>query len=149
MVKRHVSDLTPKFRAALKIRDAVMSLMTEEENSSDTPFGKYFWISVNGLEIAHRVPLSTIVRGDHQSITVALGFPQQNLPFSLEIWLAEEGGKVLFLEWDTDGNINLVRFTRGSWEQRALELSAAASLVERHDFKVSRMHAMSRETSDG
>jgi hypothetical protein len=43
--------------------------------------------------------------------------PRQNLPYGLDVWTPT---KVLNIEWDDQGNVELVRFRPGGWEAQLL-----------------------------
>ena len=46
--------------------------------------------------------------------------PADNLDYGMEIWAHDLGHKVLNIEWDRNGCIDLVSFRRGEWEKRVL-----------------------------
>jgi hypothetical protein len=46
---------------------------------------------------------------------------KQVLPWGLDVW---HGRKVLSLQWDDKGQVEVIGFTRGSWEAEALAIGA-------------------------
>ncbi len=48
-----------------------------------------------------------------------------NLGYGLDIWDRSGVGKVLNIEWDDSGTIELVSFRRGDWEKKVLSWSAS------------------------
>ncbi len=126
MAQRHTSNLSPRFQAAIDIRDAVQSLLVAGGTYTEKPCGARYRYSVNGLMMSHRIPIPEVLRGQDGVWRVHYGHPIGNLAFGLEIWADEKKHKVLNVEWERD-YVDLVSFKRGSWEQRALDLEGAAS----------------------
>jgi hypothetical protein len=76
------------------------------------------------LQISHRIPPVNDVY-------------KWNLPYGLDIWTPQK--KVMNIEWDDEGNVELVSLHRGAWE---LELIALAKSVE------TRLPALARSLFD-
>ena len=47
--------------------------------------------------------------------------PATALPWALDVWHVR---KVLSLQWDGDGRVEVVSFIRGPWEAKALAMGA-------------------------
>jgi hypothetical protein len=78
---------------------------------------------VGSLLIGYRTPFQRlpVVRDKLKFIAAKIGAPPpQSLPYGLDLWAPK---KVLNVEWDDQGNVALIGFRRGEWEE---ELIAAA-----------------------
>ena len=59
-------------------------------------------------------------------------------PFNMQIWPAGieqdghifQGDKVANVDWDQQGNVDIISFRSGDWEQQLLDLLAASQSVE-------------------
>lgn len=92
--------------------------------------------SVAGLSLALRPPISRSPQADEglRYMPALVGRANIDLPHGLDVWA---GPKVLSLEWDHDGRIEVRSFRRGPWED--LLLSEAANLHDRESPETAKM----------
>jgi hypothetical protein len=75
----------------------------------------------DGIEISYRTPFQPDDQSKQKYLAALYGIPlRKNLPYGLDIWAPK---KVLNIEWNDRGKIELVSFRPGEWEA---ELIAAA-----------------------
>jgi len=111
-----------RLEAALRIRDAAISKIQSEGRWEQTGrVGPTMMWDGEGLKIGYRTPfqkLPPVTDPLLKQRLVAAG--KMNLPYGLDIWDMEGVGKVLNIEWSETGDIHLVSFRRGAWEEKVL-----------------------------
>ncbi len=70
----------------------------------------------------YRTPFQKLPPVPEQLKYMAALFGKQldNLSYGLDIWEMEYVGKVLNIEWNAEGDVQLVSFRRGAWESKVL-----------------------------
>ena len=78
---------------------------------------------MSGLHISYRTPFQRIPQADdalkYRAAQHSLTIPE-NLPYGLDVWAPK---KVLNIEWDDHGKVELVSFRRGAWELELITLA--------------------------
>ena len=115
-----MSDRTAQ---AIALRDHVMRLM--EGNSKVVTLGQakvHTW-----KRGRFQATLNTPFNPPHEREATAPGYVHtiarqgapKPMPYELSLWA---GSKVLLMEWEQGGEVRIVSFKRGDWEQRLLAL---------------------------
>jgi hypothetical protein len=113
-----MSDRTAQ---AIALRDHVMRLM--ESNSKVVTLGQakvHTW-----KRGRFQATLNTPFNPLHEREATAPGYVQviarqrapKPMPYELSLWA---GSKVLLMKWEQGGEVRIVTFTRGDWEERLL-----------------------------
>ena len=107
---------------ALMIRDLAHRVLGAK--GQWRPVGKSNWLTLqeSGLTIALRTPFQKLPQPYENTKfrVAALGY-KLNLPYGLDIWAPQ---KVMNLEWDDDGSVEVITFKRGEWEAQLATLAA-------------------------
>jgi hypothetical protein len=83
-------------------------------------------VEFNDFEMLHRTPFQPIFKlTDGQKYAFALTgrTRKPNFPYGLDIWYGPK--KVLNLEWDDSGAVNILSFRRGHWEKIIAQVADA------------------------
>lgn len=110
---------------ALELRDASLSVL--ERCGRWRPCGSrdlhMLTADVGNLLILYRTPFQKIFQPSERMKYMAAVFGQvpRTLPYGLDIW---HGKKVLSIDWDDAGAIEIRSFTPGKWEDRLLAVRA-------------------------
>jgi hypothetical protein len=107
---------------ALELRDAALTIIKRigiwNRTARDT---RHLSAHANSFEIFYRTPFQRMPQVNnalkYRAAQLGLTAPK-NLPYGLDIWAPN---KVMNIEWDDKGNVELVSFHPGAWE---LELFA-------------------------
>jgi hypothetical protein len=116
-----------RMTTALDLRDAALRVIGRIGRWEAFGDMKLLSARAEGLAISYRTPFQRMPEAnDAQKYRAAqLGrIAPKNLPYGLDIWAPN---KVMNLEWDDEGNIELVSLRRGPWE---LELITLVKSVE-------------------
>ena len=113
---------SPKRERALAIRDHVLPLIRDRGSLQRLNDVSIVTWGARALRFALRTPSSSwpnerTAPPYQQTLT---GQQASTLPYALDVWFA--GRKVMSLEWSDAGAFNLIRFTAGEWEAKALAL---------------------------
>ena len=118
--------MSTRLEVALQIREAALQkLRAEGEFEEIHRVGSVLsWKAPDwqqgGIHMLHRTPFQKLPKPSAEVMKTAFEYglePRLNLPYGLDIWA---GGKVMNLEWNDSGDIKLVSFKRGAWEQIVL-----------------------------
>ncbi len=120
-----------KLARAAKLRDAAIAIVrrygTWETDGSGAL--KIMGARIDRIQIIYRTPFQSLPDDQsRQKYLAALhGIPlRRNLPYGLDIWTPK---KVLNIEWDDRGRIQLVSFRPGQWETELIT-AAQTEVVE-------------------
>jgi hypothetical protein len=123
---------TRRMLRALELRAVALNLVRAHgrwESAKNLVDCKFLFAEMGGFKILHSTPFMRLPEPpDWFKYGRALAGRPAMLPYGLNIW-ADGGGKVLFLEWDDKGPVNLVSFRRGEWEAALLSLTQVADRV--------------------
>jgi hypothetical protein len=117
------STKAEKCAQAILLRDAALGVVKRIGAWQTASPVKLLSARVGSLLIGYRTPFQRlpVVRDKLKFIAAKIGAPPpQSLPYGLDLWAPK---KVLNVEWDDQGNVALIGFRRGEWEE---ELIAAA-----------------------
>ena len=116
-----------RLEAASRIRDAAVKKIQAEGQLEETGnFGPVLqWRAPDwregGIHIIHRTPFQRIPKpsAKYRKAVVEYGLERSKnlLPYGLDIWCDR---KVFNIEWNDAGEVRLVSFKRGSWEETVL-----------------------------
>lgn len=108
--------------AALRLRDSALSKLRSEGSFVDTNIGPYLTWTGQDLMMGLRTPFQKLppVTEEIKYFAAKTGKGPANLSYGLDIWVKKR--KVLNIEWNDTGEIRLVSFRRGDWEQGVLNL---------------------------
>lgn len=126
-----------KLTRATELRDAALHFLAlagtwAESRRQDGTIVRFLEFRGDGISVMYRTPFQKVFSAPSDSrkyLAALLGVDcEKNLPYGLDIFV---GRKVLNIEWDNKGRIDLVSFKRGEWETRleGLASAAAGSLV--------------------
>ena len=115
---------------ALRIRDvALIRLRSKgsQEKLQGSLNGSVLSWKGEGLLLVHRTPFQKLppVREAVKYQAAKLERRPENLGYGLDIWEKPGIGKVLNIEWDDAGTVDLVSFRHGDWEKKVLGWSAS------------------------
>lgn len=112
-----------KLTRATELRDIALQLLAsagtwvESRRQDGTPV-RCLEFRRDGITIIYRTPFQKVFSEPSDSLkyrAALLGLDcKTNLPYGLDIW---SGRKVMNIEWDDRGRVDLVSFKRGPWEQ--------------------------------
>ena len=112
-------DPTSRLTHALETRDAALVLLRlkgEWMARGDIPF---LMLMAPGLTLALRTPFQRLPRETERAKYMrALEGERTSLPYSLEVWAPK---RVLDIEWDDAGTVELIGYDPGEWESRIKE----------------------------
>ena len=114
--------MNKRLEAALHLRDAALNKLRSEGSFKDTNIGPYLTWAGNDLKMGLRTPFQRLppVSQTIKYFAAKTGKGPVNLNYGLDIW--DKKGKVLNIEWNDTGEVLLVSFQRGDWEQKVLGL---------------------------
>ena len=114
--------MSKRLEAALRLRDAALNKLRSEGSLEDTKSGPYLRWAGKDLEIGVWYPFQRLppVSQTVKYFAVKPGKGPVNLNYGLDIW--DKRGKVLNIEWSDTGEVLIVSFRRGDWEQKLLSL---------------------------
>lgn len=113
---------------AIAIRDAVVAWLPGRAQWAKVGPVRVFDAKIGRFLISYRTPFSPLSPGERGKPSYQRALSRQkcgrqlNLSYGLDVWC---GQKVLNLEWDADGHVDLVGFHRGDWVAELLALIAA------------------------
>ena len=106
--------MSKRLERVIAIRDRALILLKEHGEWHEMQgAGKSLEASVGNVKFSHRTPFSGIREVSPRMKYNEALFGKTMLPYGLDIWA---GKKVLNVEWDNEGNVEIVSFTRGEWE---------------------------------
>ena len=115
-----------RLKRALAARDAALVLLRlkgEWMARGDIPF---LMLMEPGLTLALRTPFQRLPKESERAKYMrALEGGRTSLPYGLEIWAPK---KVLNIEWDDAGTVELIGYDLGEWE-RAIKAAAAQGQI--------------------
>jgi hypothetical protein len=80
---------------------------------------KVLFADIANFKIAHRTPFSDRQRTERAARTYDHALAKQRtkpgLPYSIEVWF--ERARVFFPQWDTGGELQVVSFSPGRWQE--------------------------------
>jgi hypothetical protein len=123
-----------KLVRALALRDAALTIVKRKGTWTAGNI-KVLIAYVGDIEILYRTPFQRLpaagishrrlaALSDRNKYYMAMfhqKFHKSNMPYGIDVWAPK---KVLNIEWDDEGNIELVSFRAGDWEEK---LTKAAS----------------------
>ena len=114
--------MNKRLEAALRLRDAALSKLRSEGSFEDINIGPYLTWAGKDLEMGLRTPFQRLppVPEAIKYFAAKTGKGSINLSYGLDIW--DKKGKVLNIEWNDTGEVQLVSFRRGHWEHKVLSL---------------------------
>ncbi len=114
--------MSKRLNDAVAIRDsALLVLKFEGLPVADVP-GHQLTLKFDGITISYRTPPIELPKSVREMMAMVARDGQQfvYLGYGLDIWDEQYGGKVLNLEWNNEGYVDLVSFRRGPWEDKIL-----------------------------
>jgi hypothetical protein len=117
-----------KLARALLLRDAALAVLRRMGVWETIPVRgardmKFLSARIGSVQISYRTPFQRVPQAanavKYRAAQHGLTVPQ-NLPYGLDVWAPN---KVLNMEWDDEGNYEIVSFRPGAWEA---ELTALA-----------------------
>lgn len=116
--------MAPRVKAAIEVRNAALWILKRfgEFQEIQGSYPHLRW-SEGNLIISHRTPFQRMIRAGGSYEAALAGQSPLNLRYGLDIW-DRAVGKVLNVEWDDDGKVELVSFRRGDWEAQILSIPA-------------------------
>ncbi len=114
--------MNKRLEASLRLRDVALNKLRSEGSFEDTNIGPYLTWAGKGLEMGLRTPFQRLppVPEAIKYFAAKTGDGSVNLSYGLDIW--DKTRKVLNIEWNDPGEVLLVSFRRGDWEQKILSL---------------------------
>jgi hypothetical protein len=110
---------------AIAVRDAALFIMRTAGRSEPHGDGNTYLIFKNAdFDMMLRTPFQRMpaLDGDFVRKAMVHGIPLPKLlGYGLDVWRHGQG-KVLNVEWGTDGTARVASFKRGSWEQEIFQL---------------------------
>lgn len=105
-----------RLKSALELRDMGLAVL-KKFGKHEPGMGRKVAASHGDLMISIRTPFSEPYSEPSEYLkylgaTIGLA-PPKNLPYGLDIWAPK---KVLNIEWDDHGKVDLVSFKPGAWE---------------------------------
>jgi hypothetical protein len=127
-VKRITSESqTERTERVKKLRDATLRLVERHGKLEPMEFGPVETVSHGGFYAISttpflRRPVDSDVAKYQRALQVARGAPEPlEHPYGIDLWVDLK--KVLDLEWDAAGQIDVISFKRGAWEDELLALA--------------------------
>jgi hypothetical protein len=110
----------------LTLRDEALEIIHREGRWQQHGFMKALCAEIGGIHMIHRTPFQKMPKlriTDAQKHYLAANDIrlQRQLPYGLDVLATR---KVMNVEWDTEGNVDVVSFKPGQWEA---DLLAAAN----------------------
>ncbi len=117
-------DPSSRLKHALETRDAALTLLRAKGEwmaRGDIPF---LMLMKPGLALALRTPFQRMPKETERAKYMrALDGGGVSLPYGLEVWAPK---RVLDIEWDNAGAVELIGYDPGEWEWRIRAAAAAA-----------------------
>jgi hypothetical protein len=111
-----------KTEDALMIRDLARRVLGAKGQWQSVGKSNFLTVQETGLRILLRTPFQKFPQPDERmKFLVAARDYKLNMPYGLDIWAPL---KVLNLEWDDDGSVEVITFKRGEWEAQLATLAA-------------------------
>ncbi len=106
--------------SALELRDSGLVILRAEGTFKVLGWTPILEWQKDGMSMSYRAPfLDLPPTPEHLRFMAAIAAKRvKNLSHGLDIWDREYGGKVLNIEWNDEGDVELVSFRRGPWEVR-------------------------------
>jgi hypothetical protein len=104
-----------KLDIALVIRDKALEIVKASGVWQDAGSMKFLVADHENLKIVYRTPFQKFPQPsqDDKYLMAQMGV-RGNLPYGLDIFV--DSKKVMNLEWDDSGQVDLVSFKRGDWK---------------------------------
>jgi hypothetical protein len=118
---------TDQTARALAIRDHLLPLFEAHDTMQEVSgvAGRLAVFKAEGFTCTLRSPFTAWPAEAPPAASYEQAISRQRakpaLPWCLEVW---HGHTVLSLQWDDDGRVEVVSFTRGPWEAEALAMGA-------------------------
>lgn len=117
-------NASSRLKHALETRDAALIVLRAKGEwmaRGDIPF---LMLMELGLTLALRTPFQRLPRETERTKYMrALEGERTSLPYGLEVWAPK---RVLDVEWDDAGTVELIGYDPGEWEWRIRAAAAAA-----------------------
>ena len=115
-------------KAAIEIRNRVLKRLKSEGKFEQTNIGPVLCWATDGFSATYRTPFQKIPEShpDSDDAKYQIALLKQllsrpvNLPYGLDLHAASVRGKVMNIEWDDNGHVEVVSFHRGEWERDLL-----------------------------
>jgi hypothetical protein len=109
-----------RLQCALKLRDAALWVLREHGHWEQVSGLGHLAVSREGLQMSFRPRFQgPPISSEYANYLAARFGVRLNLPYGLDIWAPN---KVMNLEWDRLGHVDLVSFRRGPWECQLLAM---------------------------
>jgi hypothetical protein len=113
---------------AIEIRNRVLERLKSEGKFEQTNIGPVLYWATDGFSATYRTPFQKLSKDhpDSDDAKYQLSLLKQlrgrpvNLPYGLDIHAASVSRKVMDIEWDENGHVEVVSFHRGEWEKDLL-----------------------------
>lgn len=116
-------DKATKLARVLEIRANVLRVLRDIGEWSGEGHNRALGAKIGTISVSYRTPFQALPKVPEQlQYMRALLGGKDNLPYGLDVWTPEK--KVLNLEWDDAGAIEIVSFKPGEWEG-ALAIAAS------------------------
>jgi len=109
------------FEKSTAAQIAAIKLVRKSGGWKDAGSAKVLWLEQGLIQIAYRTPFQRAPAETETNRYVRAVFGgKRNLPHGLDVWHNRK--KVMNVEWDDDGNRDLISFRSGSWEDDIRQL---------------------------
>jgi hypothetical protein len=115
-----------KLNDAINIRDRVLKKLSTSGRLEKVVqnFPAVCHWSGDGVEVIYRSPFQKIPKGKNDEklnyvkalIKQKGGKVREQLPYGLDVW-SKMQSKVLNIEWNESGQVDVIKFRRGPWEK--------------------------------
>jgi hypothetical protein len=107
------------------IRDRLIEVLTSRGVWEPLGSVNVLVARIGKLEILHRSPFQKLhLESERTRYLRALSKGKANLPYGLDVW--HQGKKVLNLEWDDEGQFEVIAYKPGEWEMLHLAIPRTA-----------------------
>jgi hypothetical protein len=118
-------DKATKLARALEIRANVLRVLPGLGEWRGEGKNRHLGAKIGSISVSYRTPFQALPKVPEQlRYMQALLGGKDNLPYGLDVWTPEK--KVLNLEWDDAGTVEIVSFKPGEWEG-ALAIAASSA----------------------
>ena len=119
--------MTPKQQRALQLRDAALTILRDKgvwkENSVQQRMQRFRGFEGGSISITLRTPFQKMPEQTNiMKYVGALLDAKPAYPYGIDIWYNRK--KVMNLEWDADGQFDVVSLHNGLWEEEVLGMLA-------------------------
>ncbi len=114
-----MNKLTPRQAKAVRVRDRALVLVRESGSWEQCGDMKLIAANRGALKVLYRTPFQELPRpSDSHLYFLAVYGGKTNLPYGLDVWDFRPltRGKVLNIEWSDEGEIQLISYKPGDWE---------------------------------